>query len=349
MNAPASVVQQGSWHPVSQLVSIIIPAFNAEAWISEAIESALAQTWASKEIFVVDDGSTDRTLAIARGFAGRGVQVITQANRGAAAARNAGLRAARGSYVQFLDADDLLHPRKIEEQLHDAEPGAQSRVLLTCRWGRFFSRPEQARFAPDTLWQDLSPADWICTKFSDNRFMFPASWLVSRCLVDDAGPWNEELSLDDDGEYMCRLVAASRHVRFVPRAQCYYRIGNSSSLSSQRSDLALQSGFTSMRLCIERLLALEDSARTRRACVQLLQENLAHFYPENADLVDQCRRFARTLGSDLTPPRERLHFMLFRGFFGWRRAKMVRAAMNDAKLLTRRWVDGLRRVVVHPH
>ena len=329
---------------MTSLVSILIPAWNAERWIAATIESALAQTWIAKEIIVVDDGSTDRTLAIARGFGDRGVRVITQANQGAATARNTAVRAAHGSYLQFLDADDLLHPRKIEAQLQGAEDGRRSRVLLTCRWGRFFVRPEQARFAPDSLWQDLSPADWIVTKFIDNRFMFPASWLVSRRLADDAGPWNETLSLDDDGEYMCRLVAASQQVRFMPDAECYYRIGNSGSLSSQRSDRALQSGYSSMRLCIERLLRLEDSERTRRACVRLLQDNLAHFYPDKADLVDQCRRLARKLGGDLTPPGERFHFMLFRGIFGWRRAKLARSALNDAKLRTRRWADGLRRV-----
>jgi len=329
---------------MNDLVSILIPAYNAERWIAGTIESALAQTWPAREIIVVDDGSTDRTLAVARGFGDRGVRVISQANQGAAAARNSALRAAQGSYIQFLDADDLLHPRKIEAQLRGAEDGRRSRVLLTCRWGRFFVRPEQARFAPDSLWQDLSPADWIFTKFTDNHFMFPASWLVSRRLADDAGPWNESLSLDDDGEYMCRLVATSQQVRFMPDAECYYRIGNSGSLSSQRSDRALQSGFSSMRLCIERLLLLEDSERTRRACVRLLQDNLAHFYPEKTDLVDQCRRLARKLGGDLTPPGERFHFMLFRGIFGWRRAKLLRSVLNEAKLRTRRWADGWGRV-----
>lgn len=329
---------------MSDLVSILIPAFNAERWLDSTIESALAQTWAAKEIIVVDDGSTDRTLAVARRFEGRGVQVIAQSNAGAAAARNTAMRAARGSYLQFLDADDLLHPRKIEAQLRGAGPGLQSRELLTCRWGRFLVRPEQARFAPDALWQDRSPADWIVTKFTDNRFMFPASWLVSRWLADAAGPWNESLSLDDDGEYMCRLVAASGHVRFVPDAECYYRIGNSGSLSSQRSDRATLSGFSSMRLCIERLLALEDSERTRHACVQMLQDNLPHFYPEKTDLVDQSRVLARRLGGDLTPPGERFHFMLFRGIFGVRRARQARFALNHAKLQTRRWVYRLARV-----
>lgn len=329
---------------MSQLVSIIIPAFNAEAWIREAIDSALAQTWGSKEIIVVDDGSTDRTRAIACGLSGRGVRVITQANCGAAAARNTGLRATQGSYIQFLDADDLLHPRKIEEQLRDAEPGAQSRVLLTCRWGRFFKRPDHARFAPDMLWQDLSPADWISTKFNDNRFMFPASWLVSRCLVGEAGPWNEYLSLDDDGEYLCRLAAASRHVRFVSGAQCYYRIGNSGSLSSQRSERATRSGHAALRLCIGHLLALEDSATTRRACVRLLQDNLGHYHPDTPDLADDCRALARTLGGELQLPRERAHFGLARTMLGRQAAQQIRMKLNDTRLLLGRTMERLPRV-----
>ena len=74
---------------VKPLVSILIPAFNAEAWIADTIQSALDQTWPEKEIIVVDDGSSDQTLAIARKFTGDGVIVISQKNLGAATARNA--------------------------------------------------------------------------------------------------------------------------------------------------------------------------------------------------------------------------------------------------------------------
>jgi glycosyltransferase involved in cell wall biosynthesis len=76
---------------VQPLVSILIPAYNAEEWIAETLDSALAQTWHAKEILVVDDGSTDRTLDIARHFMSRGVRVISQPHQGAAAARNRAL------------------------------------------------------------------------------------------------------------------------------------------------------------------------------------------------------------------------------------------------------------------
>ncbi len=328
---------------MEQLVSILIPAFNAERWIRDAIATALAQTWKAKEIIVVDDGSTDHTLQIAHSFADQGVNAIAQTNRGAAAARNSALRAAHGSYIQFLDADDLLHPDKVSAQLCKSEDGYRSRTLLTSAWGRFFDRANHARFAPDSLWQDLSPVDWLVRKFMDNKFMFPATWLVSRCLVEAAGPWDEALSFDDDGEYMCRLVAASEHVRFVPSARSYYRIGNASSMSSQRSDRALDSSHKSLCLCIEHLRALEDSDKTRTACIRLLQDNLSHFYPERPDLVERSSELARRLGGDLVLPREVARFKLARSLLGWKAAKRLRGALNNTRLSIGRAMERLPR------
>ena len=104
-------------------VSVVIPAWNAAGCLSRAIDSVLAQTWLEWEIIVVDDGSTDHSLALLAGYSGR-IQVISQANAGPSAARNRGLRAARGQYVAFLDADDHWLPEKLERQvaLLDARP-----------------------------------------------------------------------------------------------------------------------------------------------------------------------------------------------------------------------------------
>jgi glycosyltransferase involved in cell wall biosynthesis len=100
----------------ASLVSIIIPCFNAAGCIQEAIESALAQTYCNKEIIVVDDGSSDNSLPLIEAF-GHRVRCVTGPNEGAAAARNKGLAIASGEFVQFLDADDWLDPRKLEEQV----------------------------------------------------------------------------------------------------------------------------------------------------------------------------------------------------------------------------------------
>src|SRR4051812_39485005 len=104
--------------PPRPLVSILIPAYNAERWIGDSIASAVGQTWKRTEIIVVDDGSSDGTAALARRFEADGVRVITQKNQGAAAARNTAYGMCRGDYIQWLDADDLLDADKIERQLN---------------------------------------------------------------------------------------------------------------------------------------------------------------------------------------------------------------------------------------
>src|ERR1700733_7773261 len=99
------------------LVSILIPAYNADKWVADTIRSAAAQTWQRKEIIVVDDGSKDHTLSIARRFESGSVRVATQQNQGASAARNKAFSLSQGDYIQWLDADDLLAPDKIEKQM----------------------------------------------------------------------------------------------------------------------------------------------------------------------------------------------------------------------------------------
>jgi glycosyltransferase involved in cell wall biosynthesis len=95
-------------------ISVIIPAFNAEATLAETIESVLAQTIPADEIIVVDDGSNDDTAALASAYSG--ITVIRQENRGGAAALNAGIRASTGDLLAFLDADDLWEADKLEKQ-----------------------------------------------------------------------------------------------------------------------------------------------------------------------------------------------------------------------------------------
>ena len=101
---------------IGELVSILIPCFNAERWIGQAIESALAQTYSPTEIIVVDDGSTDRSLDIIKGF-GQRIRWETGPNRGANATRNRLLALARAPWLQYLDADDYLLPDKVERQM----------------------------------------------------------------------------------------------------------------------------------------------------------------------------------------------------------------------------------------
>jgi glycosyltransferase involved in cell wall biosynthesis len=308
-----------------ELVSILIPAYNAEQWIGMTLASALEQTWPYTEIIVVDDGSCDGTYEAARRYASKRLKVVTQENRGAGAARNRALSLAQGDYIQWLDADDLLAPDKIARQLNHPGRMHGPRVLQSCAWGRFRYAPHQAVFEPNALWQDRGPRDWIAAKFEDNVWMLPAAWLIGRDLTDLAGPWDERLTLDDDGEYFCRVVAYSTLVQFIPDAVCYYRYGNFGSLSSQRSDRALDSLFLSIQLCIEHARSVADDIRMREACLRFLQHQLSYFYPDRTAHVETLRALARDLGGTLVPPSTGGAFRLIKSVFGWRTAKRAKA------------------------
>ena len=190
------------------LVSILIPAYNAERWIADTIRSALAQTWPRKEIIIVDDGSRDQTLRIAREFASKAVAVITQENQGASVARNKAFELCQGDYIQWLDADDLLASDKIARQMEIAGLFESKRTLISSAWAYFMYSRNRANSCLRRSGMILSPVEWLIRKMGQNLHMPPATWLVSRELAEAAGPWDIRLSFDDDGEYFCRAVVA---------------------------------------------------------------------------------------------------------------------------------------------
>ena len=110
-----------------QLVSVIIPVYNYDRYLGEAIESVLGQTHPHLEVIVVDDGSTDRSSEVAKGFADRGVRYCHQLHAGIGPARNTGVELAQGEFLAFLDADDGWPPEKIEQQLNafDSDPALE--------------------------------------------------------------------------------------------------------------------------------------------------------------------------------------------------------------------------------
>ena len=162
------------------LVSILIPAYNAEQWIGYTLESAIAQTWPRKEIIVANDGSTYRTADVARRFASKGVRVVTTGNEGLSGAVNNAYRHCQGDYLQYLDADDLLAPNKIERKLAALSPSDSRRVLLSSPMAYFYYRSRNAQFIHNSLCQSLSPVEWLLRKMGENLHLQNATWLVSR-------------------------------------------------------------------------------------------------------------------------------------------------------------------------
>ncbi len=314
------------------LVSILIPAFNAERWISESIQSAISQTWARKEIIVVDDGSTDRTAEVARRLASKNVKVVSTENCGLSGAVNNAFKHCQGDYIQELDADDMLSPDKIERQLIALQETGNKRLLASSPWASFYFRTSNAKFVRNPLCEDLAPVEWLLRKMGQNLHMQNATWLVSREIAETAGPWDETLQYDQDGEYFCRVLLASQGTVFVPEGRVFYRATGWNRISViGNSNVKRNSLLRSMRLHIQHLRSLEESERVRKACLVYLQNWFGAFYPDRADLVAEVESMAAQLGGRLRPPQLHWKYAWMKPLVGYKAAERVQMMLPQIK------------------
>jgi glycosyltransferase involved in cell wall biosynthesis len=307
------------------LVSILIPCFNAAAFIGETLDSVLNQTWQNVEIIIVNDGSTDRSAEVIGRVCSPKLLCVDQENRGQTAALNACLARAQGEFIQYLDADDLISPEKIELQVRRLLENPTA--IATAEWGRFYLDRGETRFVAERVWQDLSPIDWLALSRVDGLgMMLPALWLLPRAIVEAAGPWREDLTLNNDAEYFTRALLAADRVLFCSGARCYYRSGLSGSLSGRKSPAAWRSQFAVIELCQAYVLAREDSDRTRRGFA-LSWQHLAHAcYPYDRALAGSALARASALHPMRIRPDGGMAFRALSRLVGWRLARRLQVA-----------------------
>lgn len=190
-------------------VSVVIPVFNGERYLAEAIESALSQTHPPHQVIVVDDGSTDCSADIA---ASHNVTIIRQPNRGAAAARNAGIAAASGDCLAFLDADDVWLPTKLQRQVERLK-SLEADICFAymthvCEPGT--NRPNWE--------QSLAESGTPVACF------LPSSWVVLRTSFESVGPFNDSYRIGEDTEWYLRARRAGLAVAVVEEPLLMRRI-----------------------------------------------------------------------------------------------------------------------------
>lgn len=286
------------------LVSIIIPLYNAEKYIKETINAALQQTWPNKEIIIIDDGSTDNSLVIIRQFESQHVKIFTQKNQGASAARNHGLQLAKGKYIQFLDADDLLNTNKIEAQLELLADYPD--YIGLCGTIHFKDRTDPRSYPLNHEWFSEgsdNPVDFLIKLYGGaligpayGGMVQPNAWLTPRELIDKAGPWNEMRNPDDDGEFFCRVILASKGIRYSYKAINYYRkFNNVKSWSAQNNYEACSNLLQSTKLKAQYLLARTSDPKASLALSRLFWDHAVNFYPEYISLSAAAEYEARIL------------------------------------------------------
>jgi glycosyltransferase involved in cell wall biosynthesis len=191
------------------LVSIIIPCYNAAAYVGEAIESALAQTYPNKEVIVIDDGSTDNSLEVIRCF-GDSIRWETGPNRGGGAARNRGLALAKGEWVQFLDSDDLLSPNKLERQMELTRLHTNS--IVYCNYATEWEDGSTGTSRQSPKCSGFDPVVFVLLRCGP---MISAP-LHSKQNLLKVGGFREELPCSQERDLHLRLACVGLQFRYSP-------------------------------------------------------------------------------------------------------------------------------------
>lgn len=249
------------------LVSILMPLYNAEQWVEETIRSCRSQTYVNWELIVVDDGSTDDSFPTVEKLAASDprITLLQQPNSGACVARNRAFRHCKGDYIMYLDADDLISPEKIELQVK-ALSHADSRAVATCAWEHFSDIPSTEISIRPYYQSYGNPVEFLTHMWEIGGMMQPSCYLVPRQLIVKAGEWNEALTLNQDGEFMCRVLAKASSIVWTDKAIVHYRRGHASiSTSNVRAYSKQRSRLDSFISYEDTLLPVADSRRLRRA------------------------------------------------------------------------------------
>jgi glycosyltransferase involved in cell wall biosynthesis len=266
------------------LVSIIIPCYNAEEFVSQAIAGALNQTFTNIELIIINDGSTDNSENEILSFRDSRIRYFKQSNKGQAAVLNFGISEAKGNYIKFFDADDVMHPEHVEKMVKRLEGNDHS--IAFCEWGAFENADfSSAKFSPLSNWKDMLPLDWLKIELKQYCDMLAGwRWLIPRILVEKAGGWDERLTLNNDFEFSIRLLLKADKMLFAEGAKMYYRWATPHAVSRKKTEKAFRDALLSTYLGCACLLDSENSEEIKTICRQRYEMWLTRIPEEYAEL-----------------------------------------------------------------
>lgn len=245
---------------IQPLVTIIVPTYNRAHIIGETLDSVLAQTYQNWECIVVDDGSTDGTAILMKGY-------IENDDRfqyhhrpkerlpGGNEARNYGFEVSRGAYINWLDSDDLFSKKKLEIQI--SEILTQAADVSICKWGYFKNGNKDDftlnnRLSKHNIQNGFSVFDYYGL---EHTFLPNHNFLVKRSTVIKSGLWNINLTVNQDGEFFTRVLLNSQIVTYADSKECYvlYRkiSGQNSRITTEKKAAEL---YLSLKLIETQLL-----------------------------------------------------------------------------------------------
>lgn len=280
------------------LVSILIPSFNSEEYLANTLNSCLNQSYKNIEIIVVDDGSTDNSLAIAYEYVKKysSIKVYFQKNIGAPSARNFAFENSNGEYIQYLDADDILDQEKIAMQIKKLKNEDEKSVIFgSCKMFET-SIEESTPYLTSVCMNYDDPQKFLLDLWGSATMVLPHSWLVPRSIIKKVGSWNEQLLKNQDGVFFAKVVHQSSKVIFAEDSLVYYRTHNLNSVSRKKSSQSEASRLKSF-LEYERLFVGKlEHDEVKRALAVVYSYFIFDNYPNNFTLVDHAQKKIESFG-----------------------------------------------------
>lgn len=269
------------------MVSVIIPTYNARQYICRAVDSALAQTYQDIEIIVVDDGSTDDTVGVLKKYGGK-VRILSQKNSGPSAARNKGIREARGQYIAFLDSDDRWASEKLEKQLGviQDDPAVRFVNCSVC-----FIDEDTGKKRTESK-SDIPRQKFLHKLHVENLVGSPSGWLVARECFDAAGVFDESLKVAEDWELALRICKRYKY-SVLPQTLLYMTVRPGSQSSDARRNLENELRF------IDKIFSDPTADRTlflKRRALSYRYQAAAIAFREEKNKKEALRNILKSIG-----------------------------------------------------
>lgn len=305
----------------SPLVSILIPLYNAEAYIEETITKALKQTYSNIELVIVDDHSTDNSLKIAQKYASEKVHIYSNSKKGGNSARNYAFEKCKGEYIKFMDADDYCTNDMIEKQMERMLKDGDENTLIFSPVKMLY--PDGHLFLPPReIDKDYIPGiELLIDIWRERGWNCPHCHLMHRNLFVKSKGWDEAIIKNQDGEFFARVAAKATKALSVNNVFAIWRqTGNG--VSTKRSIEAFKSVVKSYDIISDLILRYNNSEEYKTICAKYIGAFVYRYYPELASAMQDVDILLKKLNRPLLLPQRRV-LSLLRLFLGWKKALIL--------------------------
>ncbi|MBW4646748.1 MAG: glycosyltransferase [Goleter apudmare HA4340-LM2] len=264
------------------LISVVIPCYNAEHFIAETLASVICQNLQDFEVIVIDDGSTDNSESVIRSFGSR-IKTEFGPNRGASAARNRGTTLARGKFIQYLDADDILKPDALEKRVN-ALLNNNADVAYS-DWQKLEEREDGKFYLGNIIARQIEDIndDPQIALFTD-FWAPPAALLYHRRIVEAIGFWNESLPIIQDARFLLDAALVGGKFIHVPGVQANYRVHKTATSLSRRNFASF------MEDCFQNACQVEEIWKAQGEITPQQRIALENVYGQTARFYFECDR-----------------------------------------------------------